>query len=146
MICAYCGWRNFTLPELFECPNCHTIFNRYESEEPMADNCPYDYPTLAEAEQAGINLFMIFTGQITFATEKEKIACIAHCAYCLAGYGLSLGLPDPMPMLTASRAECESGLQSALMPLDNKLSGAVAVLDWKTILRLAITLILRFLG
>src|SRR5262249_12412053 len=96
----------------------------------------YSYPTLQQAEEAGLNLLPQLTGR-----QPRDVASGVQDCYTLAGYGLSLGLPVPH----VARPAVESSLAECLAPLTS-VRGAGLNLDWKQILKFALQLILQTLG
>jgi hypothetical protein len=95
----------------------------------------YNYPTLSQAEEAGLTLFNMLTGR-----QPRDPAVLLQGCYCLVGYGLSLGLP--VPHVVAAGMSAEANLIETLQPLTLK-QGTALNIDWKTILRLALQFILQ---
>ncbi len=109
--------------------------------------CSYPYPTFAEMTEAAGNLVTFIRGG-----SGVDLNCAAHCAYTVAGYGLSIALPDT-GMATAMAAA------GAAPPLDRQafataLEGAVQearskelrAIDWKTLILQALQLLLQILA
>ncbi len=101
----------------------------------------YPYPTLQQAEEAGIDLVPQLIGQ-----QPRNVPAMVQDCYALIGFGLSRGLPIPAPKLGDAPDSAEPQLADALRPLCIKEGAASLAVDWKVVLKLALQFLLQALG
>lgn len=100
----------------------------------------YPYPTLQQAEEAGLNLVPQLVGQ-----QPRDTAAIVQDCYTLVGFGLGQGLP--MPHIVQAGGDTEAQLAAALQTINrHHAAGAALNVDWKTLARLALQFLLQVLG
>lgn len=116
---------------------------------PVNAVCDYPYPTYEQAICAGSEIYKKLTGQ-----SERDMACMTHCCYTVAGFGLS-AIPhsheDGMQAVVAD-GECptEEQMAEAFKPLHEAYEKGVqgvgdnheqAQLPWATIITIAFQLL-----
>jgi hypothetical protein len=103
----------------------------------------YSYPTLQQAEEAGLDLVPRLIGQ-----QPKNVPAMVQDCYALIGYGLKIaalngGLPITRP---DSDQFTDPDLAEALHPLYGAPSATLPPVDWKAVLKLALQFLLQVLG
>jgi hypothetical protein len=101
----------------------------------------YKYATVNQAQEAGVDLFQ----QLTSGNRDTDTVILD--AYTLVGYGASLGFPINAKGIAPATQDTERQLADHLRPLAQS-GGQVAGLnlDWKSIAKLALQLLLGILA